>query len=208
MYKNKKRKGASSVIVLFTIVILITFSFFTIVSANADYRKSLEASEWNNSYYELDSYGESVVAEIDDVLYHAEQDAVHYILTSEFQQKNSKTISQHIHLVNKKIYNNNVNNVYDVLNNTYKSLALEYLKEIEEKYNGDVVALYNKNGGVYSLYYKNDLSLTNKSYILSIKLNIQDILYDVSINNGKFSGRKIDFKNRYLITKWIQSSTE
>lgn len=203
---NKKRSGASSVLILFTVVILITLGLFTIVSASLNYKLSVESSQWNEFYYELDSVGESLVAKIDDVLYSAEQKAVYYVLTSEYKSQYARTISQEIHDINLSVYNNDINNTYDVMNNTYKSLVIEYLKDIEDEYGGKVVTLYNKDGSVFSIYYTNVLSHSDdENYQLTINLNIEDILYDIFISDsGEVTGRKIDFKNRYLINRWKQ----
>ncbi len=206
MIKTKKRKGASSVLILFTVIILVTLGFATVISAGLNLNLSLQSSQWNRAYYQLDSSSESVVAEIDDALYSAEQEAVKYVMNSEYLLYSSTSIPNDVHNINKIIYKNDVNNIYDVLNNTYKFLAVEHLKSIEEKYGGEVVVLYNKDGSIYSMYYKNIFKKPDdEHYKLSIKLNIQDILYDVQIENGHFSGRKIDFKSRYLITRWRQS---
>ncbi len=209
MKYTKKRKGASSLLILITVVILVTLGFFTIVSASVNYAQSIKANKWTRSYYELDSSGEALVAYIDNELFTAEQQAVSYILASEYLHYDTKTIPSSIHETNKLVYNNNVNNVYAVLNNTYKSLAIERLRTLKSKFGGTIVAIYNKDGSVYSLYYTNTLTkLDDPTYKLEIRLNIQDILYDIYIADGVVSGKKIDFKSRYLVTKWQQVTVE
>ncbi len=205
MLKLRKRQGASSVLILFTVVILITLGLFTVVSASVNYSHSLKSSSWIRSYYELDSYGEALLANVDNALFQAEQEAVNYIMTAEYLRDECETIPSKIHEVNKKLYNNNPENVYTVLNNTYKTLAVSYLEPLEETYNGDVVAIYNEDGSVYSLYFTSTLEkYDNTPFKLNIKINIEDILYDISVNDGIVSGKKIDFKKRYLVTKWEQ----
>lgn len=201
----KKRKGASTVLVLFMIVVLVTLGFFTIMSATLNYKLSLKASAWNKAYYELDSQGEAIVAEIDNYLYLAEQDSVKYFMQAEYKNETTKLISDDIHQTNRRIYNNDIKNSYKVLNNTYKSLAIGYLEYVEKTIGGDVIVLYNQDGGVYSISYENVLQkMDNKEYKLSIKLNVVDILYDIYLEGSRVNGKKIDFKNRYVITMWEQ----
>lgn len=206
MIKLEKRQGSSTILVLFMIVVLVTLGFFTIVSASLNYKLSLKTSQWNKSYYELDSKGEIIKAKIDEACYRAEQEAVKYVMVSGYNKKYSDVaIPEDIHNINKKLYAGNINNVYDVLNNTYKSLANIYLKDVEDEFGGEVVTLYNEDGSVFSIYYKNILQKDDDStYKLDIKLNIQDILYDISIEPNEVSGKKVDFKNRYSIEKWKQ----
>ncbi len=205
MLKLKKRQGASSVLILFTVVILVTLGLFTIVSASVNYSQSQKSALWTRSYYELDSYGEALLANVDNALFQAEQEAVNYIMTSEYLQNNAETIPSEIHEINKDIYNNDKNNVYKVLNNTYKSLAINYLKPLEDTYDSNVVAIYNEDGSVYSLFYTAVLTkYDDLEFKFDIKINIQDILYDINVQDGVISGKKIDFKKRYLVTKWQQ----
>ncbi len=204
--KMKKRKGASSILILYTVVILVVLGLFTVVSASLNYKQSVSQSIWNKNYYELDSYAESVVAEIDDALFTAEQKAVKYIMTNEYMFNNSITIPQEVHNINKKLYNGDINNTYDVLNNTYMYLAINNLSPITEKYGGTVVPIYNEDGSVFSLYYKNVFSDENDpKYKLNVQININDILYDVVVTGNTFNSSKIDFKSRYTIYNWSQS---
>ncbi len=209
MKLTKKRSGASSVLILITVVILITLGFFTVISASVNYSQSIKSNKWTRSYYELDSSGEALTAKIDDELFAAEQQAVHYVLTSEYLHNDSKFIPPSIHEINKTVYNNDINNVYKVLNNTYKSLAVQRLKELKNRFGGTITTIYNKDGSIYALYYSNTLTnLKDSTYKLEVRLAIQDILYDLFIENGVVSGKKIDFKSRYLVTKWQQVTVE
>lgn len=205
MKKLKKRKGASSVLILYCIVILVLISLLTIMHVSLNYNISYEQSKWNENYYKIDSYAESVVAEIDDALFNAEQQAVNYFINQEYLIENSSIIPEDIHNINKSIYNNDVNKSYDILNNTYKYLAIIYLQPIQETYGGEILTVYNDDETIYSLYYKNTFTLENfEDYKLETRISIKDILYDITIEDGIVSGHKIDFKNRYEVVNWSQ----
>ncbi len=202
----KKRKGASSILILYSVVILAVLGLFTVMSASLNYNQSVSQSNWNKNYYELDSYAESVVAEIDDALFSAEQKSVRYVMSNEYTFNNSITIPQEVHNINKKLYKGNVKNTYAVLDNTYKYLAINNLTAITEAYGGTVVPIYNEDGSVFSLYYKNVfVSARDSRYKLNVQLNIDDILYDVVVNGNSFNSSKIDFKSRYSTYNWTQS---
>lgn len=206
MFKTKKREGASTVLVLFMVVVLVTLGFFTIVSASLNYRLSLKASKWNKDYYALDSQGEALAAKIDDALYNAEQDAVTYVMDYEYKKNSTDKISLEAHQINKTLYSGNDENVYKVLNNTYKYLAKEYLIPVSEEYYSEIVTLYNDDNSIYSIQFNTDLKKDDdETYRLAIKLNVDDILYDIHLDdNGRVVGKKIDFENRYSIKKWQQ----
>lgn len=206
MFKTKKREGASTVLVLFMIVVLVTLGFFTIVSASLNYRLSLKASQWNKDYYALDKEGEALSAKIDDALYNAEQTAVAYVMDYGYKNKSTDLIPDDVHQINKVLYNGNDENVYKVLNNTYKYLAKENLIPVKDEYESEIVTLYNDDKSIYSIQFNADLKKDDdETYRLAIKLNIDDILYDIHLdNNGRVVGKKIDFENRYSVKKWQQ----
>ena len=72
--------GASSVLVIFMMLVLVTLGAFAIVSANANYRLSRRAVDWNTMYYELDARGEEFLAQVDMVLRAGENVALDYTI--------------------------------------------------------------------------------------------------------------------------------
>lgn len=203
--KLTKRKRVSYILILCPIIILFLICLSSIISSNYTYKYSYEQSNWIKNYYSIDGYAQYVLSKIDNALFNAEQQAVNYIMTNEYLENKPTTIPLPIHNINKIIYNNDINNTYDVLNNTYKYLAVQYLKPIEQKYGGDVITIYNQDNSIYSLYYKNTFELPKDTlYKLDVQANINDILYDIFIDNNTVSGSKIDFKSRYDIINWSQ----
>ena len=60
--------GSSSILVTFVLLCLVTFAALSYVSANSDYKLSLETSNRAKAYYEANSKAELKLAEIEDIL--------------------------------------------------------------------------------------------------------------------------------------------
>lgn len=60
--------GSSSILAIFVLLCLITFSTLSLVSANADYRLSLKMSNRLLTYYEANRTAENQLGEIDGIL--------------------------------------------------------------------------------------------------------------------------------------------
>ena len=60
--------GFSSILVIFVMLSLTTFTVLTLVSANADYKLSKRVAERTTEYYSADTRAEEKLALIDDAL--------------------------------------------------------------------------------------------------------------------------------------------
>lgn len=180
----KKRKGASSILVLFMVVVLITLGLFTIVSANINFRLSKKSVTWNQTYYELDSFCEEKLGLIDKALFEAEQEAV-------------KKISENLEQYTKE-------NVYEELNNEYKKISENKLKNLEFNNSEVTIATFEDTTIDYLEFGFVEKSLSDENYQINVQLKIKDILYDTNINGGNFELKKIYNENRYDIIKWKQ----
>ena len=78
----KNEDGATSVLVIFMMIVLVTLGAFAITSARVNYRFSLKARDWNNSFYALDSQAENYVKSIDKALLSAEKIVIDYYAKS------------------------------------------------------------------------------------------------------------------------------
>lgn len=61
--------GSSSLLVIFLVLCLVTFAILSISSARSDYSFSERMAAHKQSYYEASEMAETVVGEIDDILY-------------------------------------------------------------------------------------------------------------------------------------------
>lgn len=60
--------GSSSILVTFVLLCLVTFAALSYVSANSDYKLSLETSNRSKAYYEANTKAELKLAEIEETL--------------------------------------------------------------------------------------------------------------------------------------------
>lgn len=70
------QKGAASILIIFMMLILVSLGAFAITSANANYKLSQRALEWNVMYYDLDAKGEEFLSALDEKLAEAEMMAL------------------------------------------------------------------------------------------------------------------------------------
>ena len=70
----ENEKGATSVFVIFMMLVLVTFGTFSIVAVKADIKFGKKAMDWNRRYYEIDSMGEEFICKVDMALHDAEEE--------------------------------------------------------------------------------------------------------------------------------------
>ncbi|MFV0519144.1 MAG: hypothetical protein ACK5LY_02610 [Lachnospirales bacterium] len=179
----KKRKGASSIIVLFMVVVLITIGLFTILSADLNFKLSQKADSWNSTYYEVDTLCEVKLSELDSILLQSEQEAIDFLLSQDFSVVNLRYTG------------------YELLNQTYKSIVIEKLNEycLEDSFSYiDVVGDDVKIDTI--TYFANVQSPSVENYEIQMEVLVNDISYD-----GYGTFEKIYNQERYDIIKWKQN---
>lgn len=67
--------GSSSILMIFVLLCLVTFSTLSLVSANADYKLTAKTVESVSGYYEADAKAELLLASIDEKLIGIAKDA-------------------------------------------------------------------------------------------------------------------------------------
>lgn len=74
MHRNEKRSaggvnvGASSILIIFILLCLVTFATLSVVSARADYTLSEKSAATTTAYYTACNYAEARLADIDNTL--------------------------------------------------------------------------------------------------------------------------------------------
>ena len=71
--------GATSVLIVFMMIVLVTLGAFAITSANVNIKFSNKAAAWSEKYYALDATGELYTRDFDYALAAAEAKAAEYI---------------------------------------------------------------------------------------------------------------------------------
>ncbi len=70
---QNRESGASLVLVIFMMVILVTFGILALTSASANAKLSSKTLSWRADYYALDARAADIVFDIDTLLYQAEE---------------------------------------------------------------------------------------------------------------------------------------
>lgn len=90
MNKNQKKEpfiniGASSLLIIFLILSLVTFAVLTLSAAQSDYRFSQKLADRKHAYYAASNEASEVLKYIDDTLYDAYQtsDSANYLTVIE-----------------------------------------------------------------------------------------------------------------------------
>ena len=81
---GKRRKGATSVLIIFMMIVLVTLGAFAIVFAHSNIKLSQKAISWEESYYGLDSLANEFLKDFDSGLARAEEYADSIIFTKAF----------------------------------------------------------------------------------------------------------------------------
>ncbi|MCL2707924.1 MAG: hypothetical protein FWF03_02280 [Defluviitaleaceae bacterium] len=123
MNNGKHNKGAASVLVIFMLLVLVTLGAFAISAANANYKLSRRAINWNEMYYGLDAKAEEMLALIDGMLAEAERDAIDYVV-NEGWQNDGYEIEIKNRLTEESLANRNVTDIFNQAYLYYSNLIL------------------------------------------------------------------------------------
>ncbi len=77
--KINNENGATSVLVVFMVIILSTLGVFAMVSANVNLKSAKKVKSWNEAYFAIDAKAEKLLSEMDSVLYFAENVAADFV---------------------------------------------------------------------------------------------------------------------------------
>jgi hypothetical protein len=135
--KNKKDAGAASVLVVFMMLVLVTLGAFAIAAANANYKLSQRALNWNAMYYDLDAAGEEYLAKIDLCLARAEAKAWRYMRDWENDTELPEDLRADSALISE--------NPGQVFNRVYLHYSNKYLTELT--IDQPIINLYTMSSG-------------------------------------------------------------
>jgi hypothetical protein len=148
--KNKRNRGAASVLVVFLMLVLVTLGAFAIASANANVRLSRRAQAWNEMYYALDAQGEAYLAEIDGWLVKAEVSALEYIYEKKWENEADTAAQAEMTALSEAAANSS--DFTALFNRVYLRYANEYLTELAfDGQNLNVYSINDDNKGINGL---------------------------------------------------------
>lgn len=117
--KRYNKKGATSILIIFMMIVLVTIGAFTIVSSNLNYSFSKKVSNWNKDYYALEKKAEYFLQELDNNLIMAKNNAIKNISESDIDKKHIKTKLN-------EYYSENVVNNLNALRLAYPNLDVKF----------------------------------------------------------------------------------
>ncbi|HAQ41521.1 hypothetical protein [Anaeropeptidivorans aminofermentans] len=201
-------KGATSVLVILMMIVLVTLGSFAIASANSNIKLSKTSANWNKLYYELDSLGEKYLSDIDACLYRAEINAISYINNEEYEELTHKDLPIELHIAAREMMEEPQNidlAYYNVLNLVYYYYADTYIKELSEKYPENVISSLPDGAKISAII--TDIILISPEepdYYLNVSLEIRPLDYAFSNEGGNLTYRKSD-SLRYSVISWQQA---
>lgn len=183
--KNQSERGASLVLVVFMMVVLVSFGILALTSASANMRLSLKTRDWRTDYYALDSRASDIVFAADQLLYEAEMEARDelLILSSAASAEAMKTSFEE----------------------SYMRIAREKLEGFS--YEGEQVLVRDAAGGASTFLLEITLESAEKSDIgqkyLTVQIAIEPPEYLFPTANLA-DARRADDTARYRVAMWMQ----
>jgi len=174
--------GASSVLIIFMMLVLVTLGAYSISSARINYVFSRKSLEWNQNYYECDLEAERFLMVLDRALAESEWETV------EGAVGNRNTGANAINGISYE-------NAGDVLNRLYKTNVVEKLLAISVQY---VDMKVQTEGPVVSMTILNDNSA------IDLKIAVLPFRYTYESAEDSVKGVLDDSLKRYSVLEWRQ----
>ncbi len=156
LFNNEK--GATSVLVIFMMIVLVTLGTFAITSALVNYRFAYHTVDWSKMYYKLEDKAENYLKDVNDGLINAANRAV------------------------KQVNSENGINLNEDFNKAYCEFALEEIKMLNDKYQQNIETIENDNVGICYLE-QEFISDDNPDSHLTVKILIKKPDNYLSVKN-------------------------
>jgi hypothetical protein len=184
------RKGASSVLVILMMVVLVLFGLSALTAGLASLRLTEKSGIWTEEYYLLEGKAESRVAEIDSILHIAETRAVEYIVSEEYLNESGTVFEDDL----QKFINLNMTE------NLPDSAKAEYLQRVMKAvYYKSAYELMERETEDITIIYSNSMTrmiLEDEGFPgMSFETTVSDGVKNIDIHaDVTFPGYVIDFK--------------
>ena len=209
-YIIKNEDGATSVLVLLMMIVLVALGSFAIVSASSSIKLSNTSISWNTTYYNLDAQGEEYLSKLDNILYQAEQSSVAYILGEGFNELTHSDLDIKLQTSTREIMENEPDKE-KAIREAFNIVYFEYIdmlnKEFINLYPNNIESKIEEDGIIkhitHSISFVDD---TNPDYSLEITLDINKLDYNIFFEDNVLYIERNLFK-RYSIDEWKQKQT-
>ena len=167
--------GASSVLIVFMMLVLVILGAYSISSAHVNYTFSRRALSWKQAYYDCSAKAEEFLADVDSALARAEKEtaeAVFHDNTGAAREYDAQSINE--------LYKRNILK-------GYAQLADKYNMEINE----DTLAL-------------NAVISSGGEFQIAVRVAPSAFRYAIDSSNGTIRGVLNENRKRYTILEWRQ----
>ncbi len=172
----KNRKGATSVLVVFIMIVFVTIGAFMILSANLNLKFSTKVLEWNEDFYLLEKDCEYFIAELDSVLLKSDIETIEYLKSNSGIQDDSEL--------------NENKALFSAFEKEYLQMINENINTLKQKYPALVL---DENLDLNIDF----ASKTNQNMLINLQLKILIPQHEFKYNNGLFVERANE--KRFLI---------
>ena len=201
-YLPFNKKGASSVLVILMMVVLIVFGLAALTTSMAAMRLGDKSNDWTGEYYELEAKAEEFLFEIDGLLVQAELDAISYIEEGLYLN-NEKTLFPDN--IQETIYNSYSFALPESAGEYYLSRVMEaafYKSAVDAlldefpraqfNYSGSYMRQILEDEGFTEITFAITISEENSDYPknLDVELRLITPKYNITISDNKVSGTK------------------
>jgi len=207
-------RGATSVLVIFMMIVLVTLGAFAITSANVNYKFSARARDWTRSYYTLEDSGETFAKDFDLCLAAAENDAIAYGEAQGYAQASYDGIPDDIQNINFTLYSQgftarayaeSLERVYDYfVNQQMQDFAAAYPDVTYSQADQTDQARDYAAASVAIDF----VSVDNADYHLRVALTSLPFPFEVGLgDDGSYIATRTAQTTRYAVQSWNQWQT-
>ncbi|MCD6321710.1 MAG: hypothetical protein J7L77_01670 [Clostridiales bacterium] len=214
-YLPFNKKGASSVLIILMMIVLIVFGLAALTTSLATMRLGDKSNDWTGEYYELEASAEEFLFNLDGFLIQAELNAISYIEEGRYLE-NEKTLFPDD--IQEAIYNSynfalpesaRSHYISSIMKATFYKSAIDMLLDkhphAKLNYSAGYIRQILEDEGFGDITFAITISEENSEYPknLDIKLRFVAPKYNITISDNQvFGTKKASSIKRYEILAW------
>ena len=181
------KKGATSILIIFMLIVMVTLGSFAIVSANTNYRFSTVVTDRNRKFYGLEKKSEEFLMELDNIIVESQNITAEFMTNRGFQEAVSLFVDLGLQEKLNEMYNSltneptneeaNVNekaDFNDIVNVVFTHILKNNLNELQRDYPGLVILTENDIDIFTEIDFVSDYDY---NMFLFLRIKIQPINY-------------------------------
>jgi len=199
--------GATSVLIIFMMIVLVTLGAFAITSANVNIKFSNKAAAWSEKYYLLDSVGEQYAGEIDYALARAEAKAAEYIHAAGYTKTSYDGVTADAQREIAALWKDEgaMHTIENIFNRVYMDWAYEEISTLNALYPETEIQLTKAGLVINDMSVEVNLGVDeNTDYQLCVKLAVRVPSYNFRSEANGISMAKDFDATRYVVADWYQ----